>query len=159
MSERQVKTTLLNMCMVYNSSTNEVLVQDKVPKKSGGWGGITFPGGHVEPGESIIASVIREVKEETGLIISNVESCGLVDWENKEDHSRWLIFLYKTSSFTGQLLNETEEGMVYWVDKKDLPAIRFAPDFSTYLKLFFGNKTEAYGVFTNGSSEELIICE
>lgn len=33
------------------------------------WPGLTFPGGHVEPHESFHDSVIREVKEETGLTI------------------------------------------------------------------------------------------
>lgn len=30
-----------------------------------------FPGGHVEPSESLLQSVIREMKEETGLDIKN----------------------------------------------------------------------------------------
>ena len=47
------------MCMVYDDAGN-VLVQDKVDKK---WSGLTFPGGHIEKGESFVDSVIREVYE------------------------------------------------------------------------------------------------
>ena len=54
--------TLTNMCMVCNG--DKVLVQDRVDPD---WPGITFPGGHVETGESFCASVIREVYEETGV--------------------------------------------------------------------------------------------
>ena len=57
------KTILTNMCMVYDDQGN-VLVEDRSKPE---WPGITFPGGHVEHGESFVASVIREVKEETGL--------------------------------------------------------------------------------------------
>lgn len=64
---REEKTILTNMCMVYDDNGN-VLVQDRVDPN---WPGITFPGGHVEHGESFVASVIREVKEETGLDITN----------------------------------------------------------------------------------------
>ena len=56
------KVTLTNMCMIEDAHGN-VLVQDK---KSSSWGGICFPGGHVEEGEPFTISVIREVKEETG---------------------------------------------------------------------------------------------
>lgn len=62
-----------NMCMIYDDKGN-ILVQDR---KNPDWPGITFPGGHVEPGESFVCSVIREVKEETGLDIENPQLCGI----------------------------------------------------------------------------------
>ena len=67
---RTETVTLTNMCMVYDDAGN-VLVQDKVDKK---WSGLTFPGGHIEKGESFVDSVIREVYEETGLTIEKPKS-------------------------------------------------------------------------------------
>lgn len=55
-----------NMCMVYDGNGN-VLVQNRVI----GWCGLAFPGDHLEPYESIVDLVIREIKEETGLTIKN----------------------------------------------------------------------------------------
>ena len=43
------KATLLNMCMVTDPNTGRVLVQDKQGSR---WDGLTFPGGHVEPGKA-----------------------------------------------------------------------------------------------------------
>ena len=43
-------------------------------KSSHGAGDWAFPGGHLEFGEAIFDCAIREVKEETGLTISNLKS-------------------------------------------------------------------------------------
>lgn len=55
---------LTNMCMIYDGDM--ILVQNKTDPE---WGGVTFPGGHVEKGEAFTDAVIREVFEETGLTI------------------------------------------------------------------------------------------
>ena len=82
---KEEKVILTNMCMIY--SKDNILVQDRVKS----WCGIAFPGGHVENHESIVDSVIREIKEETGLDISNVELCGIKQWF--KDDIRNICFL------------------------------------------------------------------
>ncbi len=135
---RAQMTTITNMCMVYNG--NRVLVLDKV---NDGWNGITFPGGHVEKEESFVDSVIREVHEETGLTIQTPQLCGIKDWVN-EDGSRYMVLLYKTDKFTGEL-KSSDEGEVYWVDLKELPEKKLAKDFLDMLKVFLEEKlTEFY---------------
>ena len=56
---REEKCILTNMCMIYDK--NRILVQDR---KDPDWPGVTFPGGHIEPGESFVGSTIREIKED-----------------------------------------------------------------------------------------------
>ena len=46
------------MCMVYDDKGN-VLVQDKIDEN---WGGLTFPGGHVEKGESFVGLYFGQMK-------------------------------------------------------------------------------------------------
>src|SRR5690625_6596642 len=72
-----------NMCMIYDDAGN-ILIQDR---KSKTWGGVTFPGGHVEKGESFVVSVKREVLEETGLHIFNPELCGIKQFRSEEHTS------------------------------------------------------------------------
>ncbi len=59
---------LTNMCMICDGEGN-VLVQDK--KSSSSWHGWNFPGGHVEKGEYVTPSVVREVKEESSEVFYN----------------------------------------------------------------------------------------
>ena len=49
---------LTNMCMICDGK-GKVVVQNRTNPN---WPGITFPGGHIEYGESVVDSVIREVK-------------------------------------------------------------------------------------------------
>ena len=88
---------LTNMCLVYKE--DQILVQNR---KKNSWPGITFPGGHIEENESFVESTIREIKEETGLTISNLELCGISHW-TKLCGCRYIVFLYKTNCFTGDL--------------------------------------------------------
>lgn len=50
-------------------------------KVKGGYTGITFPGGHIEPGEAFRDAIIREGREETGFTIHNP-----VKKENTNEH-------------------------------------------------------------------------
>ena len=107
------RVILTNMCMIQNGS--KILVEDK---RSIWANGITFPGGHVEEHEPIVDSVIREIKEETGLTIKNPQLCGIKNWIN-DDGSRYIVFLFKTDEFSGELTS-SDEGRVFWMEKEDV---------------------------------------
>lgn len=130
------KVRLTSMCMILDVETNRVLVQDRALY----WKGISFPAGGVEEGESLVEAAIREVKEETGLTVWNLKPCGIVHYYNDITGDRHLVFHYKTSDFSGELLSETEEGRVFWVDVEKLPKLNLAGDFIDRLPMFFEEK-------------------
>ena len=117
-----------NLCMVRDG--DRVLVIDR---KKEDWPGITFPGGHVEAGESFTEAVIREVKEETGLRIASPRICGMKDWV--EDGIRYVVLFYKTEKFEGDLIS-SEEGEVWWEDLKELPNRNLSLDIEDMLRIF-----------------------
>ena len=126
---RQIPVTLTNMCMVCDG--DKVLVQDRVDPD---WPGITFPGGHVESGESFCASVIREVYEETGLTIESPRLCGIKEWENT-DGSRYVVLFYRTDNFSGEL-KSSDEGAVYWTSLSTLSTLRLTEHFDKVLGVY-----------------------
>lgn len=95
------------MCLICDET--RILVEEKCGTSYSG--GLVFPGGHVEKNESLQDSVIREMKEETGLTIKNPKLCGVKDWIEK-DGTRYLVLLYKTDEFEGEL-KSSEEGRVF----------------------------------------------
>ena len=123
------KITLTNMCMIYDGHGN-VLVQDKISKS---WGGICFPGGHVEIGESFHDSVIREVYEETGLKIKDPRLCGIKQFCDGDE--RYIVFLYRTDSYSGEI-QSSKEGRIFWLSRSDLEKSKLAPRFMDMLKVF-----------------------
>lgn len=144
---REVRAEIANMCVIQDGT--KVLVEDRKDPK---WPGIAFPGGHVEPGESITASVIREVKEETGLTIEHPTLCGIKDW-TRDDGSRYLLFFYKTDKFSGEL-QSSEEGEVFWAELDALPRMNLAEDMEANLRVFLEDTiSEFYYDRQNGGWE------
>ncbi|MBR3867927.1 MAG: 8-oxo-dGTP diphosphatase [Clostridia bacterium] len=144
---------LTNMVMIENPENGMVLVQNRVKY----WTGVTFPGGHVEKGESFTDSAVREAKEETGLDIKNPKLCGTVHWCHKDTDERYIVLLYKTNEYSGELVDKTDEGEVFWINKEDLKNYQLSPNFSTYLKVFLSDDNEAFGLYNKDGDDEMII--
>lgn len=124
------KAIFTNMCMIYDGEGN-ILVQDRLNPD---WPGVTFPGGHVEKAESFIGSVIREVKEETGLDIENPRLCGLKQFQTNRDE-RYIVLFYKTDIFSGEL-KSSDEGRVFWIKREDIDNYTLAHEFREMLRVF-----------------------
>ena len=116
-------TELTNMVMIENPATNEVLVQHRRLYRTG----ISFPGGHVEDGESFVDSAVREVQEETGVdklvlgdLICVTDHCyrrnGI--WHLK--HTWWFDMKYTDPT---ELTPQREEDIskAAWVAQSSLP--------------------------------------
>ena len=127
---RSESAVFTNMCMIYDNNGNILVINRKNPD----WPGVTFPGGHVEKGESFVESVVREVKEETGLDIDNPQLCGSKQFQDKEDN-RYVVLFYKTNRFSGQL-KSSDEGKVFWIPRSELQNYNLSVDFMDMVKIF-----------------------
>lgn len=156
-----MNTTLCNMCMIEDSATGCVLVQHRLPKAANPWCGLTFPGGHVETGESITASTVREIREETGLTVSNLRMCGVVEWETigkrtdgspaeVTDNSKYIVFMFRTSTFAGDL-KSSAEGRMEWMTLDEMRSGGLAPHMEEYIRVLLEDDVpQAYGISGSG---------
>ena len=149
------------MCMIEDKENGLVLVQHRLAKPTNPWCGLTFPGGHVEAGESITASTVREIREETGLTVSNLRMCGVVEWEVPEKpkstvwqdnipNSKYIVFMFRTSTFMGEL-KSSAEGQVEWMTLDEMRRGGLAPHMEEYIRVLLDDDVpQAYGISGSG---------
>ena len=117
----------------------------------------TFPGGHVEAGESITASTVCEIREETGLTVLNLRICGVVEWETigkrtdgspaeVTDNSKYIMFMFRISTFTGEL-KSSAEGRMEWMTLDEMRHGNLAPHMEEYIRVLLEDDVpQAYGI-------------
>ena len=132
MDNKYQKCILTNMILIYKG--DEILV---INRKKKDWPGLTFPGGHVEKDETILESVFREAKEETGLELLEVKPCGVFErpWEAG---SRYIAFLYKSNKFRGAI-KSSKEGEVLFINRNDINKFDLSQDFVELLNIMIEN--------------------
>ncbi len=81
------------------------------------WIGI---GGKLEENESPDQCLLREVWEETGLILSDFRFHGVVTFQSDTWEGEYM-YLFSCGSWTGQMLESCTEGTLEWIPKEQVP--------------------------------------
>ena len=130
MRTESVELTVL--CLIHKNG--RYLLQDRIKND---WKGYTLPGGHIEPGESIVDAVIREMQEETGLMISHPHLCGVKQFPLEE--GRYIVFLFETEEFEVDL-RSSEEGTMHWIDERELSKVNLVEDFEDLIEVMLDDE-------------------
>jgi 8-oxo-dGTP diphosphatase len=135
-----MKSLLTTLCYIEKDDSylmlHRVKKQNDINKDK--WIGV---GGHFENAESPDECLLREVKEETGLILNSYKFCGIVTFVSKEDGKEDIfeyMCLYTSDDFSGELI-ECDEGQLEWVKKSELKNLNFWEGDYIFLNLIEKN--------------------
>ena len=147
--ERREWAEMTVLCLIEREG--EYLLQDRVKKD---WKGYTLPGGHVEPGESIVDAVVREMQEETGLTVENPRLCGVKQFPIEGGRS--LVFLFHASRFRGEL-RSSEEGQMHWVKREALGTVNLVEDFDALLRVMLDENLSEFQYVVEGEDWNVVL--
>lgn len=111
----------INSTLIYlENQAGEYLMLHRVKKKNDinhdKWIGV---GGKFEPGESPEECLLREVREETGLTLTDYRFRGIITFVAEGCETEY-IYLYTAGGWTGEMI-ECDEGDLEWVRKDRVP--------------------------------------
>jgi len=102
----------------------------------GRWNGF---GGKVEPGERIEDSVVREVREEAGIIPKGMRKRAVFEFEYENADELFEVHLFSAPDIEGDL-KETEEMRPQWFAHSEIPFKDMWPDDAYWFPLFLAGK-------------------
>jgi 8-oxo-dGTP diphosphatase len=101
-------------------------------------GKLVAPGGKTDYNESIDDSIIREFKEETGILLEDV-NLKIITSEEGPEHYNWILFIY-TSNIKKQNFINCDEGDLKWVHKEEINKNNITSIDAELLEHIFGDK-------------------
>ena len=113
------------------------------------WVGI---GGHFEEDESPEECLLREVQEETGIVLENYSLRGIVTFISDKWQTEYM-FLY-TAFYDGEPTKDCDEGTLEWVGKSEVYALPIWEGDKIFFRLLEERK-EFFSLKLRYSGEEL----
>ena len=126
---------LLTLCIIHQHP-RILLGLKKAGFGAGRWNGF---GGKVEKGESIEEAAKREIMEEAGIEVSDLNKIGIIEFEFKDNPEVLEMHIFKSSDFKGEPA-ESEEMKPTWFHMDEIPFKDMWPDDIYWMPLFLKGK-------------------
>ena len=102
---------------------------DKADSAFRSFGEWCLPGGKLDFGETLEDGAIREVKEETGIIINNPQVISVHNCKNEHAHFMTVGLIARDWKGEAKVMEPDEIVEWKWFDINDLPQPRYFPSF------------------------------
>jgi 8-oxo-dGTP diphosphatase/2-hydroxy-dATP diphosphatase len=140
----------LTLCLIQKDS-KILLGMKKRGFGEGRWNGF---GGKLEESETIEQAAKREVLEESGVEIKDIEKIGVLNFEFKDNPEILEVHIFKSTSFSGEPV-EGEEMKPQWFNDNEIPFESMWPDDIHWFPLFLSGK-KFKGRFLFGEGDTII---
>ena len=109
--ENYAYTALIVFCFLLKDDKILLIRRANEPYK----GEVTIPGGRKRRGESLKEACVREMREETGYVLKNMDFAGILHAYRKDGSIEYLSNYFVCRDFEGEL-KASEEGELLWVN-------------------------------------------
>lgn len=141
---------LLTLCIVHQHP-KILLGMKKRGFGAGRWNGF---GGKVSEPETIEDAARRELREEVGVEVQNLNKVGIIDFEFKGNPEILEVHIFKSDDFSGEP-TESEEMKPQWFHVDEIPFKEMWPDDIHWMPLFLAGK-KFKGRFLFGESDSIL---
>lgn len=142
--------TLLTLCIIYKHP-KILLGMKKQGLGTGRWNGF---GGKILAAETIENAAKREIQEEAGIKVKNLNKVGIIDFESKGDPEIVQVHIFRSDNFSGEP-TESEEMKPQWFHIDELPFKKMWPADIYWIPLLLDGK-KFKGKFLYGESDVIL---
>ena len=144
---------MTTLCYIENNDCYLMLHRTKKKKdvNKDKWIGV---GGHAEGNETPQECLLREVKEETGLLLTSYKFRGLITFISDEYEAK-MMCLFTADGYTGELIT-CDEGELEWVKKSDVPQLPTWEGDAQFLKLLLEDEKRFFAMKLRYEGERLV---
>lgn len=151
---REIKMSkkILTLCLL-RKDDQILLGMKKRGFGAGKWNGL---GGKVDVGETIEQAAKREIWEESGVVVDNLEKRGVLDFEFQGNPEILEVYIFHAEDFSG-VPGETDEMKPQWFDIDFIPYDKMWPDDRLWFPLFLeGKKFRGKFIFDQEKNAKII---
>ena len=144
---------MTTLCYIENNDCYLMLHRTK-KKKDVNKDKLIGVGGHAEGNETPQECLLREVKEETGLLLTSYKLRGLITFISDEYEAE-MMCLFTADGYTGELIR-CDEGELEWVKKSDVPQLPTWEGDAQFLKLLLEDEKRFFAMKLRYEGERLV---